>query len=153
MITYKITSFSDVWEDIKDLVSDQWGEVDHRNTTSSLNVMEDWYKSAESSGMHYMVLAEDDERVVGYSSMFIMDNPHTSSLHVISDVIYVISDYRGSGVGQELIKASEEEGKNRGADHMSITLKNGHSHENLVKGSGLSPYETVYSKALFIEEV
>ncbi len=148
MITYRIASFSEVWEDVKELLILQWEEVDHRRKTSKLNIMEDWYKSVEKNGMHFVAVAEDDDKIIGYSSMFITQSPHTTSLHVASDVMYVIDEYRHSGVGTGLIKASEEEGIKRGAEHIMVTLKNDKPHENLVDDLGFFSYETVYSKVL-----
>ena len=148
MITYRTTTFTEAWPLIKDLVSDQWGEVDHRRKTSQLDVMEETYSKMEAIGVHYIVLAESDDTIVGYNSMFITNSPHTSTLHAVTDTIYVSPSVRGDGVGTGLIKGAEEEAKSRGAEHIMVTFKNDQGHPNIVEELGFFSYETIYSKAI-----
>jgi len=148
MIEYGIFTFSEIWPFAKELVAKQWEEVDHRRKTSKLNVVEDFYKTAEEAGIHFIVAAIDGDKVAGYISLFYQDSPHTGTLHVVTDTVYVNSEYRHSGVGKEMIKIAEEEAKRIGAEHFMITFKNEYDHSSIVEDLGFFSYQTIYSKAL-----
>lgn len=147
-IEYSLVGFREAFPKIKDLVSKQWEEVDHRRKTSKLKVMEETYNGLEDSGVHFLVIAESLGEVVGYISMFCTKSPHTGELHSTTDTIFVSPSVRGAGVGKGLIRLAEEESVVRGAKHMMVTFKNEFPHDNIVEDLGFFSYETVYSKAL-----
>jgi GNAT superfamily N-acetyltransferase len=148
MITFETVGFREVWPLIKDLISLQWDEVDHRAKESKLQVVEETYCSMEDLGVHYVVLVKDDDTIIGYSSMMLTDNPHTGEKTALTDTMYIHPEYRKQGVGREMIKASEEEATSRGAVRMCIVLKNNQEHDSLVDNLGYYSYETTYSKFL-----
>jgi GNAT superfamily N-acetyltransferase len=148
-IEYKVMGFREVWPLIKDLVALQWEEVDHRAKESKLAVVEETYNSMEDLGLHYTVVAiGEDDKIFGYASMMITDNPHTSEKTALSDTMYISKEMRGEGYGADLIVAAEEEAIALGAVRVCITLKNTHNHDSLIEPLGYYSYETTYSKFL-----
>ena len=148
MITYEVVGFSEGFPQMAHLIFQQYDEVDHRRKTSDANPMVERYEALEEEGLHFMVIAKDEDRVVGYASLFIADSPHTQTKHVVSDLLYTLPETRGEGVGEEMIRLAAEEGKSRGAEHIMITLKNSVPHLKLVDKLGFFSYETIYSKCL-----
>lgn len=148
MILYETVGFREAWPQIKDLVALQWEEVDHRRKTSMLDVMETTYEAMEDKGIHYVVLATQEDIIVGYVSMFIVDSPHTGTLHATVDTIYTNSEMRDLGIGTGLIEEAEVEAKALGAQHIMVAFKNNQNHPNIVEELGFFSYETIYSKAI-----
>lgn len=148
MIEYSVKGFDETWPRIKDLVVVQWNEVDERRKTSDISVVEEFYSNLQESGSHYIVVAEEERTVIGYSSIFLTPSPHTGTLHAMTDVMYVVPEQRGNSIGLGLIHKAEEEAVTRGAHHFFVTFKNNVSHENIVEKLGFFNYETTYSKPL-----
>ncbi len=147
MITTYVKMFSELWGDeLQTLLQMHWNEVDHRRKTTEMNIVKDFYDKIEATGMHYIIAAYDQEKLIGYMSMFIAPSPHTGTLHATTDVMFVHPEYRNKNIGKELIKSSEQEAKRRNAEHIMVTFKNNVDHSKLVDGLDYYNYETIYSK-------
>ena len=148
MIDYCVCTFSEVWDLMREMVSEQWAEVDARARDSKLGVMEDFYTSLEEKDLHYIVVALEDSVLLGYNSMIITYSPHTGTLHAVTDTIYVSPEGRGRGVGTELIKIAEEEAIERKAEHIMVTFKEDTPHDKIMKDLEFTLGEVVYHKSL-----
>ena len=145
---FKITGFRESWAKIKDLVAKNWEEVDDRADKLDLKVVEKFYEDLEDLDQHFVVVAYCGEKVIGYSSMFVMNNPHTGTLHGSSDVLYVDPDYRGDELGVDLIALSEIKAVSMGAEYLSFTFKSNAPHKGLTERLGFTQSEVVYNKVI-----
>jgi len=124
----------------------QWQEVDHRRKTSELDVDFSQYLKMQEIGMHYVVFALDDEKIIGYMSMFNAQSPHTREMTATTDTVFISKEYRKQGLGSGMVKEAEKEAINRECKHIMITFKNDHRHDNIVNDMGFFSYETIYAK-------
>jgi GNAT superfamily N-acetyltransferase len=131
---------------LKQLVWDQWEEVDHRRKTSILDVDFSKYLELDALGVHYAVLAFDCNELIGYNSMLITESPHNRKIIATTDTIFIKKEYRKGGLGTQMIKIAEEEAKKRGASDIMVTFKNSDNHPEIVKELGFFSYETIYAK-------
>tara|TARA_R110000823_G_C15952958_1_gene502552 strand:- start:30597 stop:31073 length:477 start_codon:yes stop_codon:yes gene_type:complete len=130
----------------EELLALQWEEVDHRRKHTALNLDYDKYIKMAELGSHFMVFAFTKEELVGYTSMYISESPHTRSLVALTDSMYVRKEYRKVGCGQALITEAEAHSKTLGARDLMVTFKNDSPHPDIVKDLGFFSYETIYSK-------
>lgn len=135
-------------ESFKSLIATQWLEVDHRRKTSELDVDFDKYVQMEELGVHYIVFAYEGVNLIGYCSMFSSPSPHTKEMTALTDSMFILKEYRKSGLGSKLIKAAEQEAVSRGCKHIMVTFKNSHPHPSIVEDLGFFSYETIYAKAI-----
>ena len=146
---YCTCGFREAWPQIKDLVQQNWNEVDGRAEALDLNVVESFYERLEDQDMHFVVIAYDDEETpIGYSSMFVMISPHTGTLAGTNDVLYIAPEHRGKEYGIDLIELSEIEATSRGVEYISFTFKSGAPHEALTSRLGFEQSEVVYNKVI-----
>lgn len=130
----------------EELLREQWVEVDHRRKTSDLKVDFDKYIQMGELGVHYVVVAYTDSKLVGYNSMFLSVSPHTGELTATTDTIFLRKEYRATGAGSKLVSLGEVEAKAKGAQNIMVTFKNDQPHPNIVKEHGFFSYETIYAK-------
>lgn len=151
-IKYVVSNISTILKDEKaksqftDLLELQWLEVDHRRKTGSLDVDFDQYLKMESLGVHFLVVAYTDDKLIGYNSMFVSPSPHTGELTATTDTIYISKEYRKFGIGSSLIELAEYESTKRGCKHIMVTFKNDQPHPTIVEDLGFFSYETIYAK-------
>ena len=130
------------------LIEAQWLEVDHRRKTGALDLDFDRYLKMEELGMHYIVFAFEGSKLIGYNSMLYAESPHTKEMTAMTDSMYILKDYRKSGLGSDMIKLAESEAKVRGCKHIMVTFKNSHPHPSIVEELGFFSYETIYAKQI-----
>ena len=147
-IIYKVLGFTEAWSDIEELAKTNYYEVDQRAEDHELSVVESSYKALEQLGSHFFVVAYKNDKAVGYCSMLVTVNPHTGLLQATCDVLYVLPELRGYGVGMDLIEAAEKRSVELGAKYLQFTFKYGADVKNLIEALGFTKSEVVYDKVL-----
>lgn len=147
-IICKVLGFTEAWEDIKGLVQENYDEVDQRAEKQDLDVVKGFYEALEKGGSHFMVVAYSNDTTVGYISMLVTVNPHTGLLQATCDVVYVLPEFRGYGIGIDLISAAEKRSVELGAKYLQFSFKYGAEMENLIEALGFTRSEVIYDKVL-----
>jgi len=141
--------FSDMGEEMKPLFENHWEEVALYTDVIDLCPDYDKYKQLEEMGMVKIVTARKEEELVGYVVLFVQ--PHLHYLQDIwcsMDIIYLAPYLRKTGIGAELVKASEEVAKGCGASVLQFSTKVKQPFDTLMKWTGFDLVERVYSKCL-----
>lgn len=95
-----------------------------------------------------LLIAEDDEKIIG----FMMSRFHEPTKEAIIDNIFVSEDWRGRGVGTELVKECLKQLKEKGTNYVycTITTDNTPTIEFLKKNGFNKGYEFIWMD-LFLE--
>lgn len=112
-------------DDMMGLLREHWIEL---ATDKDLMVLApDWerYAALEELGKLFVIFAYKGDELIGYSSNIVDTNIHYSDLMVCNnDVLFIKKSERGS-IGRELMAATREVGKERGARLMLWHAKPG----------------------------
>lgn len=114
----------------------------------------DWdgYMLLENSGMLHVVTArEEDGRLLGYCSTLINTSlHHRHNVFGVNDALYIIPEYRGTGLAYDMFQFVFASLKELGVDTVHISMKVTHPFDGLCKKLGMQLEERLYS--LYIGE-
>lgn len=103
----------------------------------------------ENDGNFVFFTARDKNNIVGYVAFFINPNMHyMTSLQAVQDVLYVLPEYRGQGLGERLIQASDGYLRDRGVDMVYHHVKTYKEFGPLLERNGYTHLENIYAKRL-----
>jgi len=109
MIKFNIEKYSQVNEDIKELIKLHYDEIAVDKDVIPLDPDWDRYKNLCETNVLTIVTARDEGKLVGYSIFFITNHLHyKSTKYANNDLLYLHPDYRRGTTGIKLIKASEK---------------------------------------------
>lgn len=107
------------------------------------------YAALENAGLLFTLLVrDDDDRVVGYSVNITHRHMHYRETVAQNDTIFLRKAHRGSGLGQQLIRATEDEARRRGAVAITIGAKPGADIGNVLPKFGYTVSGIVFKKEL-----
>lgn len=106
------------------------------------------YDAIAAAGGLVSYAAFDGEQLIGYASAFVCRHPHYPMVIAQHDTLYLHPEHRKGTAGVRLMKALEEEAKERGAERMLWHAKGGSTFEHILQGRGCHTEESVYCKEL-----
>lgn len=131
--------------------------VHHREVSpeETLPIDVNWleYCAMEASGRLIVMTMRDDKILVGYYISILFPSLHYNKWMAISDMFYVLPEYRKSGKGlvssgQQLLELMEVEQILRGAVKSFIVTKVRLGLKLLLKRLGYAPVELIHAKRL-----
>lgn len=138
-------------DDYSDLFREHYEEV----TPAGPNVLSDVtpdraaYAALENAGALFTLLVrDDDDKIVGYSVNVVHRSMHYRETVAQNDTIFLRKAYRGSGFGQQLIRAAEDEARRRGAVVLTIGTKPGADIGDVLPKFGYTVRDIVFKKEL-----
>ena len=147
MITYQVESVQSVQPEMEGLIEKHYEELEHFSDKLELSV--DWNKYFELERLGVLVLftARDGEKLVGYLVYMIMPGMHCSNDDfAINHTIYLSPDYRGSGLGTQLILFAEKCLSELDVSVITLHVKPAFPFDPLCEKLGYVQTERVYSK-------
>jgi GNAT superfamily N-acetyltransferase len=70
-----------------------------------------WWREIATTGMrqgtYFMLVADEGGKLVGFADWFLFPEPSTGQIHAVGQHLYLKPEYRGRGVGRELLKTAE----------------------------------------------
>lgn len=126
---------------------------DFRVDVSELDLNLDAYKNLADVDAHLFMVAEDEGTEVGYISVIISEHHQMQGIvYAVLDAVFVSPDHRKMGVAQGLIKAVEDELKDRGVSWFSLVFRDDESASKVAGPLGYEKAEVSYVKILEGEE-
>src|ERR1700761_4692776 len=119
MTTYSVEVFSEARPEMEQLPPLHWEEIARDRDKPKFQLKPDWnaYAAMEQAGQLFMMVVRVDGRMVGYHIGFVRRQLHyADSLALITDVYFVLPEFRKGRIGVQLFKESEKELKARGVD-------------------------------------
>ena len=95
------------------LLQDNFNETGLPGKTFRLH--EATYEAVSDACAGFAIAALDNGRPIGFVSVFLSIHQHTSELTATNDSLFVLSEYRNTSVGGQLIVRAEREARQRGA--------------------------------------
>ena len=148
-ITIRRVSYAEGIEGVKPMLEKHWAEIAHLKSTVPLAVDWDAYKTLEARNMLLSIIAQDDDRTIGYAVLFVKRHIHyTTTVGAFGDVLYLHPEYRKGGTGLKLIAKAEDLARDMGARYVTWHFKPDHDLTPVFSKLGYSPFEVSVAKAV-----
>jgi len=124
MITFTEQPIADIIEtELWPLLVDHREELTTNKALMKLNPDVERYRNAEAEGFGVTIVARDGDQIVGYSINFVAPHIHYRDvLMVYNDALWTSHSHRAL-IGAQLMDATREAGKRRGAQLMAWHAK------------------------------
>ncbi|MBQ6394208.1 GNAT family N-acetyltransferase [Candidatus Saccharibacteria bacterium] len=120
-----------------------------RSGTDKGEIPEEWFKDVIASPWHDLLLAMDDDKVIGMATMSVTMGPGISKNAYLEDFV-VSSSARRGGIGSALWAAMELWAKGKGCKRMEFTCGKGREvAQEFYKKRGAEVYETNFFRKEF----
>ena len=141
-------SYKDALFDIE-LINEHWVEMESRKDLLQIDVDYDRYEAVEQAGMLLVLIAKENEKVVGYSVNILSTHlHHKDTLMCYNDLLFLTQSKRNGSLGIRLIQETEELAKRRGAEMMFWHSKSNTPLSRILPRMGNTLYEQVFIKEL-----
>ena len=142
---------SEKWDQVYDLIHENWQELVSLKPIMRLSPQIDRYKALEDAGLLLALFAYDsNETIIGYSANIISNHIHFSHLVTCSnDVLFLTKSHRKGRAGMQLILETEKKAKERGARLMLWHAKPETDLAFLLPRIGYGTEELLMRKELF----
>ncbi len=115
-------------------------------------IPKEWFEELIASPYHDMILAVEDEKVVGIATVSIHMGPIIRKNVYLEDFV-TDSSVRGKGVGSAIWTEIEKWGKEKGCKNLEFTCGNGREvAQEFYKQHGASIYDTNFFRKSLEEE-
>lgn len=108
-----------------------------------------WRKIARESmrqGSYALLVADDGGKIVGFLDWFLFPEPSTGKIHMVGQHLFLLPEYRNSGVGRDLYERALDHGKSKGITTFELfCFDNEKPHW---EKRGFSPLRTLMRKEL-----
>lgn len=147
-LTFAVEPFRQVYDEATTLIVAHWQEIAKNKHLLRLNPDENVYEELDRQNKLLLVTARDGDKLVGYFLWFLVN--HTHYKHVLTaeeDLHFLLPNYRGRGLGFQLMQAACDAARERGAELLIVREKIGHEHPTLWKRLGFVPTDVIYTFA------
>ncbi len=149
-IKYAVEKWAHVLPDMEAILVQHWQEIALGHDKVPLDIARDRYQDLCDSGSLHIVTARDDGVLIGYHVAIVSGHLHyLSTLHAMTDVYYILPEYRVGRTGIRLFQFIEKEMRSLGVKKLYTGCKlhtaNGRSGK-LFEYLGYKPTETIYTK-------
>lgn len=150
MITYQTEKWRTVLPEMEPLLVEHWREIALGHDKVPLDVARERYQQLCDEGSLHIVAVRDSGQLVGYHVAIVSGHLHyLSTLHGITDVYFLLPQYRKGRTGIHLFQRVEAEMRGLGVKKLFTGAKlhtaNGQSGR-LFEYLGYQPTETLFTK-------
>lgn len=125
MIICQVESYSDILPELIEMLPVHYEELALNKDHVPLDMDHAKYIELESNNVLLLVTIRKDEKLIGYYFGFITSELHYSStLSCMTDIFYILPEYRREGAGRILFDTVEEELRNLGVKRWFVSIKN-----------------------------
>lgn len=147
MYNFVLGNVTQMRREAESLFRDHWDEIALNKGVMALKPDYDRYEAIERAGNLMVICVYDDTKLVGYSVNMIIHHLHYADLVVSSnDLLFVHKDYRKGRLGLMLIRETEEQSRQRGAQLVLWHAKPNTALNELMPRLGYGVQDIIYSK-------
>lgn len=133
----------------RELVQQHYEELVRRKDVMRLDPDLTRYELLERNGVLFTLAAVVDEQLVGYSVNLVQPHLHYRELTVCyNDVLFLAASQRRTGIGAQLLTATEQTAKAKGAKLMLWHVKPETAMERVLARRDYSVQDVVFGKVL-----
>jgi GNAT superfamily N-acetyltransferase len=151
-LTFEVSppgSIASVIQEVKDLFGPHWDEVAVHKDVRPIDIDMPFYERMSTIGQLVTILARRNGQPIGYLAYFIRTHPHYRTWKMaVSDLFFVLPEYRGMQVARGLFRTAEEHLRTLGVRSVYNATKVHRDVGSLMKYLGYVPHEVVYEKVL-----
>lgn len=125
-VTYCLEPLATAHPELEALLPFHWAEIARDKDNPKFQLKPDWsaYHALESSGQFAMMVVRVDGKMVGYHIGFVRRQLHyADSLAFITDIYFILDEYRRGRIGVQLFKETEKAMRARGVDKIYLGSK------------------------------
>jgi len=151
-VTYSVEKWRDVLPEMEPILVQHWHEIALGHAKVPLDIARDKYQEFCDAGVLHIVTARDDGKLIGYHVAIVSGHLHyQGTKHGITDVYFILPEYRTGYVGIRLFRRVEQEMKAMGVVKLVTAAKlhtaNGRTGR-LFEFLGYNAAETVFTKLI-----
>lgn len=147
--TFSRESFRQVSEDSLEFINDNYDETGQLQDTVPLDVDWDGMFNYEAHGSLLSFALRIDGKMIGYAIFLLTPTLHArSTMHAISDVIFIAKEYRQGLVGLKFIEYCEAYAKQCGAKVSHLIMKADPRLARILERTNHRIFEVTYMKVL-----
>lgn len=149
IVTYAVEHLRDMQSELETLLPHHWEEIARDKETIKLDP--DWpsYHLLERVGQFHAIVCRCEGKMVGYLVSFIRPHLHyRKSLTAITDLYFILPEFRKGRIGIQLFKETEKTWKARGVQKAFIGTKVAKDMGRILKRLGWTHIEDLYAKVL-----
>lgn len=150
MLTFQVDRWSAIPRaEMDPLFAQHWEEIALQKDKIKLDVDYDRYRQLDEKNMLHIVTVRDSGKLVGYHCSLLDTHLHYKS-HVmaLTDVYFLLPQYRRGTAGIRLFQFVEQTLKERGITKMITATKLHQDKGRLLESLGWTEIERVYTKML-----
>jgi len=137
----------EIIDEMDELLSLHYDELTLNKAKVKLDPMWENYARLENLGFFKVFTARDDEKLVGYNAFFLNKHLHYASLTVAqNDVLFLHPAYRQGLTGVKLLRFSEAQLKEMGAEKILYHVKFSKDIRPILHRMGYSDEEVMVAK-------
>lgn len=132
------------------LFQKEWEEIALDKDHIPLAVDIERYSQMQELGTLHILGARDEGRLVGYYIAFLFPHPHykTAGVMAMTDVYYLLPEYRRGGFGVALLVEAERSLRAKGVTKAYMSCKVEHDHTQLFEYLGWRKSDFCFIKLL-----
>lgn len=148
MISYQVERYTDIQEEVNEMVFVHAKETDIYQEHFSLDPDFNQYLAMDSVGLIRLFTARDKGVLIGYLMFFVMPHPHYKTIvYANNDILFVSKPYRGEGkVLSEMFSLAEASLKEEGVSVVCFCMKSHLQFKSSAEKMGYQEAEIMYSK-------
>ncbi|HLJ26557.1 MAG TPA: GNAT family N-acetyltransferase [Candidatus Angelobacter sp.] len=149
-LTYQLERWSDIKRaEMDPLFALHWEEIALNKDKIKLDVDYERYRKLDEANMLHIVTLRDDGRLVGYHCSLLDTHLHyKGDIMALTDVYFLLPEYRKGRTGIRLFQVVEQTLKARGITKMITATKLHRDKGRLFEAMGWTEIERVYTKMI-----
>lgn len=146
-IEYSTEKFRAAWPEIETLIEAHWSEIAIDRDKIPLDVDVDQYFAMDDANRLHVLTVRDNSRLIGYHIAIVSGMLHyKSTLHAITDVYFILPEYRKGTVGLRMFKEFEQRMRNVGVQKLFTGTKRHKDMGQLFEYLGYDETERLFTK-------
>lgn len=146
MITYKIKTVEECFDDVQELLQNHYEEL---SVTKQYKLNPDYEVYKQNSGRIKIVICEDDGVTVGYIVFFVSPHLHYKDcLMAVEDIYYLKPEYRKGSTGIKMFRFAEIYLKSVGVNMVKYSTKTHLDNSKIFEYLDYKFIEKVFIKAI-----
>lgn len=146
-VSFAVESWRTAGPEMEPILVKHWHEIALGHDKVPLDIARDRYNELCDSGALHIVTARADGQLVGYHVAIVAGHLHyASTLHAITDVYFVLPEYRQGFTGIRMFRFVEAAMRKRGVKKIITGTKLHLDIGPVLRRLGFGPTETVYTK-------
>lgn len=123
-ITYQVEKWRDALPEMEPILVQHWQEIALGHDKVPLDIGRDKYQALCDAGALHVVTVRDAGKMIGYHVAMVSGHLHyMSTLHGVTDVYYILPEYRRGSTGIRLFRYVREEMKKLGVKKLFTGCK------------------------------